>query len=57
MAEMSGHRLFRFPKPQWLNSANTRNAGIYLAGALVSHPIHTLLKPKNNDTLTRSRRI
>jgi len=33
---MSGERLFRFPKPQWLNSANTRTAGVYGAGALVS---------------------
>ncbi|MCJ1247262.1 hypothetical protein MMC30_004476 [Trapelia coarctata] len=33
---MSSHRLFRFPKPQWLNSPNTRTAGVYLAGALFS---------------------
>ena len=32
---MSDHRLFRFQKPQWLNSPNTRTAGVYLAGALV----------------------
>ena len=31
----STNRLFRFPTPAWLNSANTRTAGIYLAGALV----------------------
>ena len=31
----SHNRLFRFPKPQWLNSANTRTAGVYFAGALV----------------------
>ncbi|KAF2165093.1 hypothetical protein M409DRAFT_67385 [Zasmidium cellare ATCC 36951] len=31
---MEDHRLFKFPKPQWLNSANTRNAGVYLSGAL-----------------------
>ena len=31
----SGSRLFRFPKPAWLNSATTRTAGIYVAGALV----------------------
>ena len=30
------HRLFRFPKPAWMNSANTRTAGVYIAGALVS---------------------
>jgi hypothetical protein len=36
---MSSDRLFRlhFPKPEWLNSATTRNAGIYIAGALVHH--------------------
>ncbi|KAJ4348631.1 Vacuolar protein sorting-associated protein 68 [Didymosphaeria variabile] len=33
---MSSHRLFRFPKPAWLNSANTRTAGVYAAGALFS---------------------
>ncbi|KAF2755623.1 UPF0220 domain protein [Pseudovirgaria hyperparasitica] len=33
---MSEHRLFRFPKPQWLNNANSRTAGVYIAGALFS---------------------
>ncbi|MCJ1483486.1 hypothetical protein MMC06_003653 [Schaereria dolodes] len=33
---MSSHRLFRFPKPEWLNTPNTRTAGVYLAGALFS---------------------
>ncbi len=32
---MSDSRLFRFPKPAWLNSATTRSAGVYAAGALV----------------------
>lgn len=32
---MSAHRLFRFPKPAWINSANARTAGVYTAGALV----------------------
>lgn len=32
----NNNRLFRFPKPAWLNSANTRTAGVYFAGALVS---------------------
>ena len=32
---MSTNRLFRFPKPAWLNTPNTRTAGVYLAGALV----------------------
>jgi len=33
---MASHRLFRFPKPEWLNSASTRTAGVYAAGALFS---------------------
>lgn len=33
---MSSNRLFRFQKPAWLNSANTRTAGVYLSGALFS---------------------
>ncbi|KAK5006270.1 UPF0220 domain protein [Cryomyces antarcticus] len=33
---MSSHRLFRFPKPEWMNSANTRTFGVYAAGALFS---------------------
>jgi hypothetical protein len=37
IARMStSERLFRFPRPEWLNSANIRSAGIYLSGALVS---------------------
>lgn len=32
---MEENRLFRFPKPAWLNSANTRTFGVYTAGALV----------------------
>ena len=32
---MDEHRLFKFPKPQWLNSANSRTAGIYFSGSLV----------------------
>lgn len=35
----SSHRLFRFPKPAWLNSANSRTAGVYLSGALVRLPL------------------
>ena len=31
---MSSHRLFRFPKPAFLNSPNLRTAGVYLSGAL-----------------------
>ncbi|KAF2146123.1 uncharacterized protein K452DRAFT_355584 [Aplosporella prunicola CBS 121167] len=33
---MVSDRLFRFPKPAWVNSANTRTAGVYAAGALFS---------------------
>ncbi|KIW26865.1 uncharacterized protein PV07_06660 [Cladophialophora immunda] len=32
----TSQRLFRFSKPAWLNSANTRTAGVYIAGALFS---------------------
>jgi hypothetical protein len=32
---MEDNRLFRFPRPAWLNSANTRTFGVYTAGALV----------------------
>jgi hypothetical protein len=38
---MSSPRLFRFPKPQWLNSPNTRTAGVYFAGALVRPSLPT----------------
>ncbi len=34
---MSSTRLFRFSKPAWLNSATTRTAGVYIAGALVGY--------------------
>ncbi|EMC96732.1 hypothetical protein BAUCODRAFT_34124 [Baudoinia panamericana UAMH 10762] len=43
MADLSNHRLFRFPKPQWLNSANTRTAGVYFAGALFSIALFVLI--------------
>ena len=32
---MEENRVFRFPKPAWLNNANTRTFGVYTAGALV----------------------
>lgn len=32
---MSNRRLFRFPRPEWLNGPNTRAAGVYFAGVLV----------------------
>jgi len=40
---MSSERLFRFPKPAWLNSANTRTAGVYAAGALFSLGFFTFI--------------
>ncbi|GAB7327074.1 hypothetical protein MBLNU13_g11000t1 [Cladosporium sp. NU13] len=40
---MESERLFRFPKPQWLNSANTRTAGVYLAGGLFSVALFILI--------------
>ena len=38
LISMASDRLFRFPKPAWLNNANTRTAGVYTAGALVGSP-------------------
>jgi hypothetical protein len=32
---MDSERLWRFRKPAWLNSATTRMASVYAAGALV----------------------
>lgn len=32
---MEENRLFRFPRPAWLNNANTRTFGVYTAGAMV----------------------
>ncbi|GAM82612.1 hypothetical protein ANO11243_005940 [Dothideomycetidae sp. 11243] len=40
---MSGHRLFRFPKPAWLNSAMTRTAGVYIAGGLFSIALFVMI--------------
>lgn len=40
---MSTNRLFRFSKPEWLNSPNTRTAGVYAAGALVRPITLTML--------------
>merc|ERR1712000_246041 len=42
-AEMDSHRLFRFPKPAWLNSAASRIAGVYAAGALFSIGFYLLI--------------
>ncbi|KAJ5701511.1 hypothetical protein N7493_007197 [Penicillium malachiteum] len=32
--DVSSNRLFRFSKPEWLNNAAVRNAGVYISGAL-----------------------
>lgn len=32
---MSEERLWKFRKPEWMNSATARSAGVYGAGALV----------------------
>lgn len=40
---MSSHRLFRFPKPSWLNSATTRQFGVYAAGGLFSIALFVLI--------------
>jgi hypothetical protein len=34
---MSEERLWKFRKPEWMNSATTRSAGVYGSGALVGH--------------------
>lgn len=35
---MSEERLWKFRKPEWMNSATARSAGVYGAGALVGDP-------------------
>ncbi|KAF3034874.1 hypothetical protein E8E12_002841 [Didymella heteroderae] len=40
---MEENRLFRFPKPAWLNSANTRTFGVYTAGALFALGFYSLI--------------
>ncbi|KAF1827263.1 UPF0220-domain-containing protein [Dissoconium aciculare CBS 342.82] len=40
---MSSERLFRFPRPEWLNSANIRSAGIYFSGALFCVALFSLI--------------
>ena len=40
---MSEERLWKFRKPEWMNSATARSAGVYGAGALVCY-ISFLLK-------------
>lgn len=37
---MSEERLWKFKRPEWMNSAAARSAGIYSAGGLVSNPFY-----------------
>lgn len=36
---MSEERLWKFRKPEWMNSVVARSAGVYAAGALVCGPL------------------
>lgn len=36
LARMSEERLWKFRKPEWMNSSMARSAGVYGSGALVS---------------------
>lgn len=40
---MEEERLWKFRKPEWLNSVWARNAGVYAAGGLFSAAFYTLL--------------
>ncbi|EJP64482.1 hypothetical protein NHJ13051_001182 [Beauveria bassiana] len=40
---MEEDRLWKFTKPEWLNSIRARNAGIYVAGGLFSLAFYTML--------------
>ncbi|EPE29901.1 hypothetical protein GLAREA_01061 [Glarea lozoyensis ATCC 20868] len=40
---MSEERLWKFRKPEWMNSSMARSAGVYAAGALFSLSFFTLL--------------
>ncbi|KAK3326567.1 vacuolar protein sorting-associated protein [Apodospora peruviana] len=40
---MSEDRLWKFRKPEWMNSAQARNAGVYTAGGLFSLAFYVLL--------------
>lgn len=35
---MEDERLWKFRKPEWMNSIWARNIGVYSAGALVRYP-------------------
>jgi len=40
---MSEERLWKFRKPEWMNSATARSAGVYTAGALFSLSFYVML--------------
>jgi hypothetical protein len=42
---MSEDRLWKFRRPEWLNSIWARNAGVYAAGGLVLSPKPALSQP------------
>lgn len=47
---MDSNKVFRFERPEWLNSPNTRTAGVYLAGALVHQNTLTARRLANGVT-------
>ncbi|CZT06043.1 probable VPS68 Protein involved in vacuolar protein sorting [Rhynchosporium graminicola] len=55
---MSEERLWKFRKPEWMNSATARSSGVYAAGALFSLAFFVLLdaavwshSPKNGSEI------
>lgn len=44
---MSEERLWKFRKPEWMNSATFRGAGVYGAGALVSFSLLSVAEHKD----------
>jgi len=52
---MEEERLWKFKKPEWLNSAWARNAGVYGAGGLVCAMRATVAHhPGFRDSMSRS---
>lgn len=52
---MSEERLWKFRKPEWLNSVYARNAGVYSAGALVSPRTSQLYEGEGREWATSGR--
>ncbi|KAK8917810.1 Vacuolar protein sorting-associated protein 68 [Metarhizium anisopliae] len=52
---MAEERLWKFRKPEWLNSVWARNTGVYAAGALILFPLRLLprLRRVGNSRLIR----